>query len=60
MTREQLEQVQLGASAIARGAIAPPVTITLTRTRLAVPRVISPEEAELAFQPKVIELDTGR
>ena len=60
MTREQLDQVERGAAAIARGEPAPAVTIIIERTRLAEPRLVPPAEADILFKPRVIEIDTGR
>ncbi len=58
--RQQLEQVEQGAAAIARGEPAPHVTIIVERTRFAEPRLVSPAEADILFQPRVIEIDMGR
>ncbi len=60
MTRQQLDQVEQGATAIARGEPAPAVTIIVERTRFAEPRLVSSAEADILFQPRVIEIDTGR
>ncbi len=58
--REQLDQVEQGAAAITRGESATAVTIIVERTRFAEPRLVTPAEADILFQPRVIEIDTGR
>ena len=58
MRDEQLEQLKAGAAAVAAGA--PVSVITIERRRLATPRVLTPAEADVAFQERVIEVDTGR
>ncbi len=60
MTHQQLDQVEQGAAAIARGETPPPVTIVVERIRFAEPRLVSQVEADILFQPRVIEIDTGR
>ncbi len=58
--REQFDQVEQGAAAITRGESATAVTIIVERTRFAEPRLVTPAEADILFQPRVIEIDTGR
>ncbi len=60
MTRQQLDQVERGVAAIARGRAAPAITIVVERNRLAEPRLVTPAEADILFRPRLIEVDTGR